>query len=302
MAESPEQIEKRNHIVGVFGSLGLHGLLLLLVLFWWKLRVPDPPFPEGGGGAGSGIEVNLGTSETGLGQVQQEEITIPKEEKAAPKQVTSAAPEKILTQDVEEEDAIDAVRKKEVKKNKPVETKPVPEVKKPVKTVAEETPVVKKPVLNKNALYKPRTTSQGITSGDGDQGNPNGSPKAVTYTGQGKGGNGGDGAGGGEGGGIGTGKGKGIGPGISYTLEGRSVLNLPKPAYTSDVEGTVVVEVTVDKDGRVIAANPGYKGSTTMDDDLLREAKKAAMSARFDKKPDAPAVQKGTITYKFRLQ
>lgn len=303
MAEAPEHIEKRNHVISAFGSIAIHTAILFL-FFWWKLSTPIPPYPEGGGGSGSGIEVNLGSSETGFGQVQPEEITIPKEVPAPQKQVASNAPEKIMTQEVEDEDAIDAVRKKEVKKNKPVVATPTPEVKKPEKTVAQETPpVVKKPVVNPKALFKPRTNSQGITSGSGDQGNPNGSPKAVTYTGQGKGGDGGgEGAGGGTGGGIGAGTGKGIGPGVSFSLEGRSVLSLPKPNYTSQVEGSVVVEVTVDKEGRVVSANPGYKGSTTMDEDLLQEAKKAALSARFDRKPDAPAVQKGTITYKFRLQ
>jgi TonB family protein len=85
-------------------------------------------------------------------------------------------------------------------------------------------------------------------------------------------------------------------------LDGRSVLSLPKPEYTNQVEGDVVVEVTVDKDGRVIQATPGYRGSTTLDENLLQLAKKAALIARFDRNPNAPAVQKGTITYKFRLQ
>lgn len=289
MAEAPEHIEKRNQVVSAIGSLAIHSLILLLV-FYMKLSTPNPPFPEdGGGGSGEGIEVNLGSSQTGSGQVQPEEIIIPKEEPVPPKHVASNAPDKIMTQDVEDEDAIDAVRKKEVKKNKPVVTTPTPEVKKPEKKVA--------------VLFKPRTNSQGNTSGSGDQGDPNGSPKAVTYTGQGKGGDaGGEGAGGGTGGGIGTGNGKGVGPGTSYDLAGRTYLSLPKPNYNSQVEGVVVVEVTVDKEGRVIAANPGHRGSTTMDENLLQDAKKAALSARFDRKPDAPAVQKGTITYRFRLQ
>jgi hypothetical protein len=44
------------------------------------------------------------------------------------------------------------------------------------------------------------------------------------------------------------------------------------------------------------------KGSTILDDYLLRVAKEAALEAHFDAKPDAPVVQKGTITYIFKLK
>jgi TonB family protein len=64
----------------------------------------------------------------------------------------------------------------------------------------------------------------------------------------------------------------------------------------------VVVEVSVDRNGKVIQAVAGIKGSNTLDDYLLRVAKEAAMKATFDPKPDAPVIQKGTITYKFVLK
>lgn len=300
MAEAPEHIERRNHVVSAIGSLSIHTAIILLMLYL-SISTPIPPYPEGGGGEGSGLEVNLGTSETGMGSYQPQEIDLPKEEPEKPKPAASSAPERILTQDIEEEDAIEAAPKKETKKVKPAVT-PAPVVKKPEKTTEVEKPVVKKPVVNPNALYKPRTNNQGNTQGSGDQGKPGGNPSTPTYTGQGKGGEGGEGAGGGRGGGIGPGIGKGTGPGYSFSLDGRSLLSLPKPEYTNQVEGDVVVEVTVDKEGKVIAAIPGYRGSTTLDENLLQLAKKAALSARFDRKSDAPAVQKGTITYKFRLQ
>ena len=300
MAEAPEHIERRNQVLSAFVSIGFHTIIILL-MFYWTLHTPNPPYPEGGGGEGSGLEINLGISETGFGASQPEEINIPKEEEVKAKPVVSSAPERILTQDVEEEDAIEASPKKETKKPKP-NVAPAPEVKKPVQTATAEKPVEKKPVVNPNALYKPRTYSQGTTQGDGDQGKPGGNPNAPTYTGQGRGGSGGEGAGGGSGGGTGTGIGQGSGPGYSFKLDGRSILSLPKPEYTNQVEGDVVVEVTVDKDGKVIQANPGVRGSTTLNEKLLQLAKEAALNARFDRNPNAPAVQKGTITYKFRLQ
>ena len=90
--------------------------------------------------------------------------------------------------------------------------------------------------------------------------------------------------------------------GISYSLSGRTIQSLPLPSSVYQVEGKVVVEVTVDRNGKVTQATPGVKGSTTLDENLLSTSRKAAMAAQFDKNPDAPAFQKGTITYHFTLQ
>ena len=99
------------------------------------------------------------------------------------------------------------------------------------------------------------------------------------------------------------GEGSGLGnQGVSFFLEGRGFQSLPKPNYEYQVEGKVVVEVSVDRSGKVVQAIPGVKGSTTLEENLLRVAKEAALKARFDAKSDAPAVQKGTITYIFVLR
>ena len=91
-------------------------------------------------------------------------------------------------------------------------------------------------------------------------------------------------------------------PGVSYKLEGRSFKRLAAPKYKYQGEGKVVVDVTVDRLGKVILATPGTKGSTTLDSFLLELAKEAAISTTFDAKPNAPEVQKGTITYIFMLK
>ena len=97
--------------------------------------------------------------------------------------------------------------------------------------------------------------------------------------------------------------GKGLGnEGISYSLSGRTPQSLPLPTYNYQAEGIVVVEITVDRNGKVTSATPGVKGSHTLDENLLSAARKAAMAAQFDKYPDAPAFQKGTITYIFTMQ
>lgn len=88
---------------------------------------------------------------------------------------------------------------------------------------------------------------------------------------------------------------------ISYVLEGRKFQNYSSPENIFKNEGRVVVEVSVDRSGKVVQAIPGLRGSTTLDENLLRAAREAALQAQFDPNPNAPVIQKGTITYNFVL-
>ena len=86
-------------------------------------------------------------------------------------------------------------------------------------------------------------------------------------------------------------------------LQGRSVVgSLPKPSYSAQLEGTVVVQVKVDQYGNVTEAVPGVEGTTVTDKGLWNAARAAAMKAHFNMSADAPVLQTGTITYKFKLQ
>lgn len=86
-------------------------------------------------------------------------------------------------------------------------------------------------------------------------------------------------------------------------LEGRTVLGtLAKPAYNVQAYGQVVVEILVDRNGTVVEANPGAAGTTVADKTLWEAARAVALKAHFNMKPDAPRLQKGTITYIFNLQ
>lgn len=85
-------------------------------------------------------------------------------------------------------------------------------------------------------------------------------------------------------------------------LSGRSVVGiLPQPAYNSQSQGKVVVQITVNQDGVVTKANAIGKGSTVQDAQLWRAAEEAARKAIFNVKKDAPIFQVGTITYNFLL-
>lgn len=163
------------------------------------------------------------------------------------------------------------------------ETPSLEEIKKPVKNenpVKNEQPVkeqVKDPVVNNNMLFKPGNKTghnQGNTNIPGYQGNPNGNPNSNNPVGS-------------------------NGNGISFSLNGRSSKNIPRPEYNSPEQGTVVVAITVDRNGKVIKALPGAVGTTTTDGTLKRLAEQAALKATFDANPNAPEEQIGTITYKF---
>ena len=86
-------------------------------------------------------------------------------------------------------------------------------------------------------------------------------------------------------------------------VQGRSVLgSLPKPAYNSQAEGIVVVQVKVDQYGTVTEAVPGAEGTTVENKTLWNAARSAALKAHFNHCASAPALQTVTITYIFKLK
>lgn len=85
-------------------------------------------------------------------------------------------------------------------------------------------------------------------------------------------------------------------------LAGRSVEGaIPRPTYSSQEKGTVVVDIWVDQYGAVQKAVAGADGTTVTDKTLWKAAVDAAFKTHFKVKADAPALQKGTITYNFNL-
>ncbi len=85
-------------------------------------------------------------------------------------------------------------------------------------------------------------------------------------------------------------------------VAGRSVNGtLPRPSYPVQADGIVVVEIWVDQYGTVQKAVAGANGTTVTDNNLWQAARKAALGAHFNMSADAPAMQKGTITYIFKL-
>lgn len=85
---------------------------------------------------------------------------------------------------------------------------------------------------------------------------------------------------------------------IHYFLENRYHLRLPIPVYLAEGGGEVVVDIVVDRDGRVIQADP-RSNAKIADPTILAYAKQAAEKTLFNSDPSAPQNQKGTITYIF---
>lgn len=88
---------------------------------------------------------------------------------------------------------------------------------------------------------------------------------------------------------------------IVYYLENRYHLSLPIPVYLTQSGGLIVVDIVVNRRGKVIEAEPRNSPSIR-DDQIYLYAKAAATRTIFNADPDAPNPQKGTIHYTFVAQ
>jgi outer membrane biosynthesis protein TonB len=249
---------------GILGTVIIHNIILLLLLFSF-LNLPSPVPTEGG------ILINFGDIESAGGPTEPElnKTSMARPENAQPEQARTDEEKDILTQDYEEAPAI-----------KQAEKKPEP---KPADTKSK--PVEKPRTVNTKALYSNKGqstsetgTSEGLYKGNGNMGDPTGTAESDNYS-------------------------KGLGgAGIVFNLNGRNPVFLKKPEFNIHKEGIVVVEITVNRDGKVISATPGIKGSTIVDNTLYNAARKAALESKFNLKTDAPERQIGTIAYHFKLE
>lgn len=88
---------------------------------------------------------------------------------------------------------------------------------------------------------------------------------------------------------------------IHYYLENRYHLRLPVPVYLAKGGGQVIVDIQVNRDGKVVRAEARASGRLE-DQALPQYAVSAAEQTIFNADPKAPANQKGTITYNFVRQ
>ena len=95
---------------------------------------------------------------------------------------------------------------------------------------------------------------------------------------------------------------EGVGGYGSFNLNGRSIGagGLPRPAYTMQEEGRIVINITVDPKGNVIFAEIG-KGTNIDNGSMRKSALDAAKRAKFNSISGANN-QSGTITYLYKLK
>ncbi len=271
MTDYQQEDKTQGRIVGGGATL-LYFLVIALLLLFLRFSIALPEEE------GDGLMINFGNvAEAAPGEDldANDEIADAAQRPSPPAEST----EEVLTQDHEEAPAVQPTKPKP--KPKPQE-KPKPET--PTKPT-DQPPAEKPREVNRRALFPGRTagstsTSEGTGSGQGNQGDPAGDPS-----------------------GSHDGTGTGTGGQGTFSLSGRSLLGaLPRPDYGARDEGRVVVEITVDQQGKVIAAAYRSVGSTTQNSTLVNAALKAARQARFNVDENAAVSQRGTITYNFRLQ
>ena len=277
--------ENKNRAIASAVSMGILALLLLFLILF-QIITPNPPFPEVGGGGG--LEINFGNYNEGTGNVEQngigEATSVITEQTPTPPTANSANDPTYTSEQGEDVKVED--NKPKTQTNVTV-IKPVVETPKP-KTAAE-------------LLAEKYKQNQGKTGGGdgnsghaGNDGSPDGNPNT----------NGTGGTGGGDGGGDGPGHGPGSGPGsgpgkkFGFSLAGRAIVNPPTLPKDTKEEGKVVVEITVDKNGNVIEANPNGRGTTTSSAILKAKARQAALATKFNVSGQFEE-QTGTITIVF---
>ncbi|PZX63233.1 TonB family protein [Salegentibacter mishustinae] len=86
---------------------------------------------------------------------------------------------------------------------------------------------------------------------------------------------------------------------ISFSLRGRNAVSIPNPIYTCDLPGKIVVNITVDAEGRVIDTNINKASSNSDNECLTEKALEYALNARFSRLAGRNE-QPGTITYNFK--
>jgi outer membrane biosynthesis protein TonB len=286
--------------------------LLFIIFFFAKWTLPQitpPPVSEG-------IEVNLGNSDEGLGDVAPQvpgEPAAAKEESYSPPAKSAPAPpvaqeENIQGDENEKDDAAPVVNNtpKPVVKHTPtpeparvkprVNTQPVARAS-PVKSQPNSQPVVNPtPAPPKpKALYKGGTATgtggngadsynnvrnQGIAGGHGDQGSPNGNPNSDSYRGNAASGS--------------------SGVRIRSGLSGRRFTRLPSFEDDFNENAKVAVDIRVDKNGNVISAVVNPRGTTTTNGNIRSIATRKALQLKLNSGDEDE--QTGTILFDFKLR
>jgi len=273
----------------------LIALIVLLLLFVVGPQYMDPPEEYG-------VAVNFGSTDFGSGnkplseprkaveekvvEEQAVEETQPEETKVTPTEATTKA-EEVMTQENAEAIAI--------KKQKEAEAKAKADAEAKVKAEAERVELEKREAEEKKQREEDEKKKkldnliggvknaegntdggEGPDDGVGNKGQLDGDPYAPSYFG-------------------GSGPGKG---GVGYGLGGRGKPTNGKVFPDCQETGIVVVEVWVNRQGNVVKAIPGKRG-TTGTQCLFEAAEKTALTFKWPANSDAPVEQIGFVSINF---
>lgn len=271
--------------------------LVFIIFFFvkWTLpTIPPPPYDEG-------IEVNLGNSDEGVGDVAPQVPGDPtNDDQTSYSPPATSQPiqqdEQPITADENETDEAAAVnnvpkkiiRNTTVKKTEISKPKPFTQ---PVAVNPTPTPAPARP----KAVYKSGTNAgtggnnadtyngvrnQGLAGGNGDQGSPNGNPNSDSYKGNGGSGN--------------------SGVRIRSGLGGRRFTRLPSFEDDFNETAKVAVNIKVDQNGNVTSASVNLQGTTTTNAGIRSIAVRKALQLKLNAVSDDEQV--GTIVFDFRLK
>ena len=267
--------KKKGKYIGMVGALLVHvAFIALLILVGFTL----PEQSEEGG-----VPVMLGEVPDALGSADPSLVKVDVMPEEVAPEVQETMEQNMITQEDEETVAI-----------KPNSDENKKEVKKPEKTAADEAKETRRLAEEKAEQERKAAEeatrkrvagafgkgaqmgSKGNTEGTGIQGSPTGNSDSGSTSGVG---------------GYGT-----------FNLGGRSIGEggLPRPVYNVQDEGRVVVTITVNPAGQVIATSINRQ-TNTVNPALRKAAEDAAKKARFNVVSGLNN-QTGTITYYFNLK
>ena len=261
--------KKKGKYIGLAGALLVHVVVIaLLILVGFTL----PEQSEEGG-----VPVMMGEMPDAWGAADPSLVEVETMPEETAPEMPEEAEQEMLTQEDEETVAIkpkaEPKKKEEVKKPEKTEAEKAEEARKLAAAKAERERKEAEEAARKRvagAFGKgAQMGSKGDTEGEGIQGSPTGNAPSGATSGTG-----------------------GYG---SFNLGGRSLGEggLPRPVYNVQDEGRVVVTITVNPAGHVIA--------TSINPALRKAAEDAAKKARFNAVSGLNN-QTGTITYYFNLK
>ena len=278
----------------------LISVLIILLLFVVGTQYMDPPEEYG-------VAVNFGTTDFGSGDVQptkpiksepREVKEQPKEDVVKPEQkqpeaaASKTKAEDVLTENNEEAIAIKKQKEAEAKAKKLADAKAKAQAEADAKAKAEADKLAKEQAEKEakkkklDALIGGVSKSEGQETGGegddnkaGDKGQLDGDPYAASYFGESGSGNG----------------------GVGYGLKGRGAPTKKVFKQDCNESGMVIVKIVVNRNGDVIEAEPGVKGTTNTAECLMEPAKKIALSHKWRADNNAPIKQMGFVKVNFNL-